>query len=80
MAETANLIVNSDPCFDTTSTITDSLGDSSIDRTVVILPVKYFTAGTTKSEPVLIALQLKLRAFTEEAWIKQNGSFVKVSN
>ncbi len=80
--ETANLVVNSNLCFDITPTITAAFGDSPIDGIVVTPPVKYFTTGTYTSQTVTDRFATDTTTisdvFTGENWIKQNGSFVKL--
>lgn len=83
-AETTNLIVHSDLCLDITSTITGLLESIPKEGIVVTPPVRYFTAGTYTSQTVADCFTTDATtindAFTGEAWIKQNGNFVKVGN
>lgn len=80
-SEAANLVVNSDLCFDITSAITGLLAGLPVDMTP---PVKYFTAGTYKSETVADCFTTEATtvsdAFTGEIWVRKNGVFEKINN
>lgn len=82
--DTANLIVNSDLCFDVTEEISGLLNSFPIDGIQVTPPITYTSAGTYSSQIVPDCFATDAAtitdAFTGEVWIKQNGNFVKVAN
>lgn len=82
--EAANLVVNSDLCFDITTALTALLADFTVDGISVTPPVNYFFTGTYMSQTVADCFATDATtisdAFTGEAWVKQNGSFVKIGN
>ncbi|MCE7914386.1 MAG: hypothetical protein DYH15_06785 [Nitrosomonas sp. PRO4] len=79
-AETANLVINSDLCFDITSAISALIsGFPGVEMTP---PVNYLTKGTYTSQIVADCFATDATtvsdAVTGEIWIKQNGSFIKI--
>jgi len=80
-ADTVNLVVNSDLCFDITPLIASIPPVSGIE---INPPVNYFNAGTNTSTVVpdcfVTDASTISDAFTNEFWIKQSGGFVKVPN
>ncbi|MCH9638301.1 MAG: hypothetical protein K0U40_02300 [Betaproteobacteria bacterium] len=83
-SEAANQVVNSDLCFDITSALSALLADFTLEGISVTPPVNYFFTGTYMSQAVNDCFATDATtisdAFTGEAWVKQNGSFVKVGN
>ncbi len=81
-ADTANLIVNSDLCFDITTTVTNLLAGFPVDGIALTPPVKYYTAGTYTSNIVDDCFATDATtvsdAFTGEMWVRQNGEYVKI--
>ena len=79
-AEAANLIVNSDTCFD----ITNSFGvlPEGIPGVTITPPVTFALKDTVTSRTVADCFATDAEsiydAFTNETWIKEGGSFVKV--
>lgn len=82
--EAANMVVNSDLCFDITTPLSALLADFTLEGIVVTPPVNYFFTGTYASEVVTDCFTTDAStisdAFTGEAWTNQNGSFLKTSN
>lgn len=81
-AATANLVVNSDLCLDITAPITETLAGLPVTGIVLTPPVKYYTKGTYTNQNVADCFATDATtisdAFTGEAWVNQDGSFVKV--
>ena len=82
--DSANLIVNSDICFDITDSISGLLSSFPLDGIAVTPPVTYASTGTYSSQTVSDCFATDAMtisdAFTGEVWIKQNDTFVKVAN
>ncbi len=82
--EAANLVVNSDLCFDITSPLSALLADFTLEGIVVTPPVNYFFTGTYTSQTVADCFATDAAtisdAFTGETWVNQNGDFVKTGN
>ncbi|MDR4518783.1 MAG: hypothetical protein MRK00_15545 [Nitrosomonas sp.] len=81
---TADLIVNSDLCFDITETLSELLASFPLEGVQVTPPVTYASAGTYASQVVPDCFATDAAtvtdAFTGEVWINQNGDFVKLGN
>lgn len=81
-AGTENLTVNSNLCLDITTVFSETLGSTSVPGVEITLPITYTTAGTYRNTIVADCFATDAGtisdAFTGEAWIKQDGSFVKV--
>lgn len=78
--ESANLVVNSDLCFDMTSTLQGSL--TGIPGVTITPPITMALKNTTSSETVpdcfLTDAASIYNTVTNESWIKQGGTFVNV--
>ena len=80
-AEATNLIINSDTCFD----ITNSFGSlpTGIPGVTITPPVTLALKDTVTSQTVADCFATDAEsifdAFTNEFWIKQDGSFVKIN-
>lgn len=78
-AEGANLIINSDVCYDMTAQFGDQF--EGIPGIRVTPPITLATKGTTTSQIVpdcfTTDAETLYDAFTKEFWFKQNGTFVK---
>ena len=83
-SEAANLVTNSDLCFDITTALSALLVDFTLEGISVAPPVNYFFTGTNVNQTVADCFATDATtisdAFTGEAWVKQNGSFVKTGN
>ncbi|TXI29345.1 MAG: hypothetical protein E6Q60_04320 [Nitrosomonas oligotropha] len=81
-AGTENLTVNSNLCLDITTVFSKELGSISIPGVAVTPPITYTTTGTYKNAIVADCFATDAAtitdAFTGEAWVKQDGRFVKV--
>lgn len=84
VSETVSLVVNSDLCFDITTALSALLSDFTVEGISVTPPVNYFFKGTNVSQTVADCFATDATtisdAFTGEAWVKQNGVFVKTGN
>ncbi|HNP27389.1 MAG TPA: hypothetical protein PKM20_11655 [Nitrosomonas sp.] len=82
--DTANLIVNSDICLDITEALSGPLSSFQIEGIQVTPPIHYASTGTYTSQAVPDCFATDATtvtdAFTGEAWVNQNGNFVKVTN
>ncbi len=78
-AEGANLIINSDVCYDMTAQFGDDF--NNIPGITVTPPITLATKDTTTTQSVgdcfVTDAETVYDAFTREFWIKQDGSFVK---
>lgn len=84
-AEQANLVVNSDICMDLTSQLEGSLSELVASGLATVNPpVTLATKSTYSSQTVPDCFATDADtiydAFTNEAWIRQGGDFVKVGN
>lgn len=83
-AAAANLVVNSDLCLDITTPLTATLDSLPVTGIVVTPPVKYYTRGTYTNQVVADCFATDATtitdAFTGEAWVNQDGNFVKVGS
>jgi hypothetical protein len=81
-AESTNLTIHSDVCYDMTSALQGQLG--SIPGVTINPPITMATKNTVTSQTVADCFATDAGsisdAFTNEVWVKQNGSFVKVNN
>ena len=81
-AESANLIINSDVCYDMTSAFEGQFG--SIPGMTITPPITMAIKNTVTSQTVADCFATDASSisdtFTNEVWVKQNGSFVKVNN
>jgi len=81
-AESANLIVNSDICFDITTAL-GSIPDSIPGILTITPPVTFALKDTVTSQTVADCFttdaETIYNAFTNEVWIKKDGSFEKVN-
>ena len=80
--ERANLIINSDVCYDMTALFNDQF--QNIPGITVTPPITLAIKDTSTSQIVTDCFSTDAEtifdAFTNELWSKQNGTFVKVSN
>ncbi len=81
-AEGANLIINSDVCFDMTAHFADTIDQfEDIPGVTITPPITMATKDTTTTQSVANCFETDADtvydAFTKEFWIKQDGSFVK---
>lgn len=78
-AEGANLIINSDVCFDMTAQFGDDF--NNIPGITVTPPITMATKDTTTNQSVANCFDTEADtvydAFTQEFWIRQDGNFVK---
>lgn len=78
-AESANLIINSDVCYDMTSIFEGQF--QGIPGITINPPITMATKDTVTSQTVADCFATDAEsiydAFTHEVWIKQNGTFVK---
>lgn len=83
-AEAANVIVNSNLCFDITTLLTDTFGDLSSFGVTITPPVTFSSTGTYTSQTVTDCFATEAStvtdAFTNEVWVKQGGDWVKVGS
>jgi hypothetical protein len=81
-AESANLIITSDVCYDMTSAFEGQFG--SIPGMTITPPITMAIKNTVTSQTVADCFATDASSisdtFTNEVWVKQNGSFVKVNN
>ena len=83
-AEGANLIINSDICYDMTSAFDELLGSESVPGITITPPITLALKDTVTNQIVpdcfATDAQTVYDAFAKKTWIKKDGSFVEVSN